>query len=105
MSVRTASKRELTTALRERYWKASHSERGQMLDTFCEATGYHRKYAMTVLRHGPPADRPRLVQSGRSLTHSPLVIHALGRQRTDTLRRKPWSRGKEGRSPRRISMA
>jgi hypothetical protein len=77
MGVRQASKHELTMALRARYWKASRTEKGQILDTFVEATGYHRKYALTLLRHGPPLARPRLVGPGRPLTYSPLVINAL----------------------------
>jgi hypothetical protein len=77
MGVRQASKHELTMALRERYRKASRTERGQLLDTYVEATGYHRKYALTLLRHGPPVARPRLVGPGRPLTYSPLVINAV----------------------------
>lgn len=75
--VRQASKHELVTALRERYWAASRAERSQVLDTVVEATGYHRKYALTLLRHGVPAERPRLRRRGRPITYSSEVIGAL----------------------------
>jgi len=75
--VRQASRHELVTALRERYWSASRAERGRLLDTVVEATGYHRKYALSLLRHGVPARRPRLERRGRPITYSPRVIAAL----------------------------
>lgn len=76
-SVRQASKHELVTALRDRYWAASRRERGQVLDTVVEATGYHRKYALTVLRRGPPVKRPTLHRRGRRSTYGPAVVGAL----------------------------
>jgi hypothetical protein len=75
--VRQASKHEMVTALRERYWAASRRERSQVLDTVVEATGYHRKYALTLLRHGPPVRRPTLKRRGRPSTYGPSVIAAL----------------------------
>ena len=77
MGVRQESKHELTRALCDRYWAASRRERSALLDTFCEATGYHRKYASTVLRHGPPQPHPRLRRAGRRLTYSEEVVTAL----------------------------
>jgi hypothetical protein len=77
MGVRQESKHELARALCDRYWAASRQERSQLLDTFCEATGYHRKYASTVLRHGPPQPRPRLQHAGRPLTYPEEMVTAL----------------------------
>lgn len=77
MGVRQTSKHELVTALRERYWAGSRSERSQLLDTVVEATGYHRKYAVCLLRHGVPVRRPSLIRRGRPSTYSPAVIAAL----------------------------
>lgn len=77
MTVKQTSKHELVTALRERYWAASRRERSQVLDTVVEATGYHRKYALTRLRHGVPRQRPSLRRRGRPPTYSTQVIAAL----------------------------
>lgn len=41
---------------RKRYAKANKARRSVLLDEFCEQTGYHRKYAITLL--GKPADTP-----------------------------------------------
>jgi hypothetical protein len=40
---------ELARELSQRYEAAGRTERGLMLDAFCLATGYHRRYAMAVL--------------------------------------------------------
>jgi Integrase core domain. len=53
------SKRELLEEIRPRYLKAKKVEKKTMLDEFVAATGYHRKYATRILKHG----RPR--QSGK----------------------------------------
>jgi len=45
------SKRELLEAVRPRYLKASKVEKQKMLDEFTSATGYHRKYAIRVLKN------------------------------------------------------
>jgi len=77
VSVRQTSKHEMVTALWEAYWAASRAERSQLLDTVVEATGYHRTYALHLLRHGIPTPRPSLQRRGRPLTYSPAVIRAL----------------------------
>jgi hypothetical protein len=45
------SKRELVEVVRPRYLKASKLEKQKMLDEFTSATGYHRKYAIRVLKN------------------------------------------------------
>jgi hypothetical protein len=45
------SKRELLEVVRPRYLKASQAEKQKMLDEFTAATGYHRKYAIRVLKN------------------------------------------------------
>jgi len=69
------SKRELLLALRPSYLRASKAEKGRILDQFVLATGYHRKYAIHLLKHGPPqpARRPR---AGRS-RYGVIVVQAL----------------------------
>jgi hypothetical protein len=56
-----ASKRELQQTFARRYKAArSAADKGKLLDEFCELSGYHRKYAITLLRKGPiqPKQRP-----------------------------------------------
>ena len=54
MSVSQASKHELLAAQRARYQQASRAAKGQILDELVAATGYHRKHALLLFRHGPP---------------------------------------------------
>lgn len=46
------SKREMIETIRPRYLKAKKAEKKQILDEFVETTGYHRKYAIRVLKNG-----------------------------------------------------
>jgi hypothetical protein len=75
--VRQESKHEVVQALRDRYWAASRAEKGQILETVVEATGYHRKYAIRLLRQGVRTGGPRLQRTGRPSTYGPEVIRAL----------------------------
>src|SRR5712692_5958317 len=61
MRVRQESKRELVAALQGRYRRAGRIEKGRMLDEIVTVTGYHRKYALGLLR-APP--RPATVGHG-----------------------------------------
>lgn len=69
------SKHELLAALRPAYRRASKAEKGRILDQFVLATGYHRKYAIELLKHGPPqpASRPRAGHSPYGI----IVVQAL----------------------------
>ena len=46
------SKRELFAEVQPRYLKASKAEKQKILDEFTSSTGYHRKYAIRILKHG-----------------------------------------------------
>ena len=46
------SKHELMKAIQARYLKAKKGEKQRMLDEFTATTGYHRKYAIRILKHG-----------------------------------------------------
>jgi hypothetical protein len=46
------SRRELLETLQPRYLRAKRAEKRRMLDEFTAATGFHRKYAVRLLRHG-----------------------------------------------------
>lgn len=69
------AKRELLEALRPRYAKASKKAKGHLLDEFCAATKYNRKYAIQLLRHGPP--RSKKAKPGRRRRYGGDVIAAL----------------------------
>jgi len=69
------SKRELLEVLRPRYLKASKAEKRKMLDEFTAVTGYHRKYAIRVLKHA--AQRPRRRRKGRKAVYRGEVVRAL----------------------------
>lgn len=47
-----SSRRELLNRLMQRYRSSSWQEKRRMLDEFVSGSGYHRKYAVTVLNHG-----------------------------------------------------
>ena len=48
--MRVGDRYELAAELADRYRSGSRRDRTAMLDAFCLATGYHRKYAIAVLR-------------------------------------------------------
>ncbi len=71
-------KQELLKAVRPRYRKASKNEKSQILDEFVASTGYNRKYAIHLLRNGPPKNSS-LKKRGRRLIYGPDVIAELVR--------------------------
>ena len=59
-----ASRYELAASLARRYALADRKQKGRLLDEFTAATGYNRKYAVSLLqrppgRRGLQADRVR----------------------------------------------
>jgi len=70
-----ASIRELVESWRPRYLGASRKEKSRILDEFVALTGYHRKSAIRLLRHGY---RPKhLDRRGRPRVYTPDVKAAL----------------------------
>ena len=59
MRVQRQSKREYLARMQARYLKATKREKGALLDEVVAVTGYHRRHAVRVLRHGRFPD-PRL---------------------------------------------
>jgi hypothetical protein len=69
------SKREMIEAIRPRYLRADKTGKEQILDEFIATTGYHRKYAIRVLKHGP---KPKgLKKAGRRKIYQGEVVNAL----------------------------
>ena len=68
-------KRELLEALRPRYLKASKDGKAKILDEFIAATGYHRKYAIRLLNHGPKPKGWR--KRGRSKVYQGEAVQVL----------------------------
>lgn len=88
MRVQRQSKREYMARMQGRYLKATKREKGALLDEVVAVTGYHRRHAVRVLRHGrfpdprlaavqgraaPPPRRP----GGRPRVYSAVVVGAL----------------------------
>jgi len=62
-------------SIRPRYLKANRANKTQILDEFIATTGYHRKYALRVLKHGP---KPKgLKKQGRQKVYQGEVVQAL----------------------------
>ena len=55
-----ATRKELTTALAERYRIASRKDKGRILDEFAGLTGMHRKHAMRLLNGKPRTTKRRV---------------------------------------------
>ena len=69
------SKRELLQVVRPRYLKANKAGKGAILDEFVAATGYHRKYAIRLLKNGPgPKGRKK---KGRHKEYQGEVVQVL----------------------------
>jgi hypothetical protein len=69
------SKREMIEVIRPRYLKANKAGKEQILDEFIATTGYHRKYAIQILKHGP---KPKgLKKPGRRKIYQGEVVNAL----------------------------
>ena len=67
--------RELVESWRPRYVEASRKEKSRILDEFAALTGYHRKSAIRLLRHGYPPKH--LDRRGRPRVYTPDVKAAL----------------------------
>jgi hypothetical protein len=58
------ARREVVSAVTERYRTAKRVEKGRILDALCATTGWHRKHAVRALRQYEPA-RPNGVEAPR----------------------------------------
>ncbi len=69
------SKHELQAEVQPRYLKASKAEKQKILDEFTAVTGYHRKYAIRLLKHGYPRHRHK--PKGRTAVYRGEVVDRL----------------------------
>ena len=58
------ARREVVSAVTERYRSAKRTEKGRILDALCATTGWHRKHAVRALRQHEPV-RPNGVEAPR----------------------------------------
>jgi hypothetical protein len=65
------SRRELLAVTAPRYRTAHRAERSRILEEFVASTGYHRKYALTLLNH-PLSKAPARTKRQR-VRHYPLA--------------------------------
>jgi hypothetical protein len=71
------SRREVLASIYPRYRKASRTEKSVILTEFCAATGYHRKYAIELLRR-PLSPKPAR-QRARRLKYSHEAVRLLAK--------------------------
>lgn len=71
------SRRELLVSVCVQYRKAGRREKALILNSFCAATGYHRKYAIHLLSH-PPEPKPGR-HRGHPLRYGPQVLRVLSK--------------------------
>src|SRR5690606_9932920 len=74
---------------RNRYKKLDKKGRSELLDEFCSNTGYHRKYAISLLRRPEDSPEPGSVRRRRSVTYGPAVSRVLAQVWTAS--GHPWS--------------
>jgi hypothetical protein len=75
MTVKQPSTHDLANAMHTRYLAADRRQKGHILDEFVAATGYTRKRAIRLLRHGPPP--PRAGHGGRPRRYPATLIGTL----------------------------
>ena len=75
--MRRTSKRDIRLKFHVRYRRASKSQKGHILDEFCALCGYHRKYAISLLRR--PASCPPKLHRRRGKTYGKAVSDVLAR--------------------------
>ncbi len=85
-----AGERTLATlaSYRRRYQRVDRPARSRLLDEFCATTGYHRKYAIGLLRR-PADEKPSAVKRRRGVTYSAAAIRVL--EKVWETAHYPWS--------------
>ena len=70
------ARREVLSAVAERYWPAGRVEKGYILDALCRTTGWHRKHAVRALRQRA-AIVSRLAELHPDHHHPPMLTAAV----------------------------
>jgi len=86
MSLTMKEKQAVTKQLALSYKRAGKKEKGEMLDTLIELTGYNRSYASRVLRQRA---RPKVVGKGRRGKVKITLVEDERTKRKRSLRRRP----------------
>ncbi len=68
------SKREYLETVFLRYKRASRKEKTAILDEFCSNCGYHRKYAIRVLRKFKRFSKPKIKKRGRKPVYDKKIL-------------------------------
>jgi hypothetical protein len=71
------ARRELLAAVGPRYRSSNKAQKRRVLDEFTAATGYQRKYAITVLNRPPAAAQEKRLRKTRPSTYDATVQKAL----------------------------
>src|SRR6266581_5780901 len=66
--VKRETRYDYAAAVAMRYQRSSREQKGWILDEFCAATGYNRKYAIKLLRGRPLAQRCQRATAARWCT-------------------------------------
>ncbi len=74
------AKEEIRQLLQPRYRQANKVMKQKLLDEFCELCGYHRKYAMVLLKQPIRHRKKEMQKAGRKpCYHDKAFLHALQR--------------------------
>jgi hypothetical protein len=71
------ARREVLSAVAERYWPAGRVEKGYILDALCRTTGWHRKHAVRALRQRALWEASDRVCGKRLVAMIPILLPAL----------------------------
>lgn len=77
MALTMAERRAITREMAKRYVKVSKKQRGLMLDELCALTGYHRNYAIRLLRERALGPAPPKQRRLRERAYSDELVAAL----------------------------